>query len=86
MKHFLICDFSTITCDREMVAEVLTSHNIPFINHNNFCWELNIPNDFLTPFSDSESEELYALLVKYCKKDSLLLIVKADEYCSHPHQ
>lgn len=80
MKYFLICDFSTISCDRAKVAEILSDNEISFTNHNNFCWELDVPKTFGNPFCESDAESIYVLFHDYLNPDSLLLVVKADEY------
>lgn len=83
MKYFLICDFSTLSCNRQTVANILTENEISFINHNNFCWELDVPNETGNPFTEIIAEFIRCLFLKYCDKDSFLLVVKADEYCFH---
>lgn len=80
MKYFLICDFSTISCDRSKVAEILSENEITFTNHNDFCWELDVPASFGSPFCDSDSESIYYLFQDYLNKNSFLLVVKSDEY------
>ena len=80
VKYFLICDFSTISCDRAKVAEILSENEISFTNHNNFCWELDVPKSFGSPFCDSDSEAIHSLFLNNLNKNSFLLVVKADEY------
>ena len=80
MKYFLICDFSTILCDRTKVAEILSENEISFENHNNFCWELDVPTSFGNPFCESDSESIHSLFLDYLNRDSFFLVVKADEY------
>ena len=80
MKYFLICDFSTISCDRSKVAKILSGNEILFENRNNFCWELEVPTSFGNPFCASNSESIHDLFLNYLNKNSFLLLVKADEY------
>lgn len=80
MKYFLFCDFSTMSCDRAKVAEVLSENEILFINHNNFIWELDVPNTFGVPMIDTTAENIHYLFEKYTNRDSFLLVVKADEH------
>lgn len=80
MKYFLFCDFSTISCDRARVAEILTENNISFGNHNNFCWELDVPNTFGLPMIETTAENVHYLFDNYIDCNSFLLVVKADEY------
>lgn len=84
MKYFLVCDFSTLSCDRQTVANILYSHEITFINHNNFCWELDVPDTFENPFTNNVSEDIAYLFNDYCDKNSFLLVIKAEEYCLNP--
>ena len=85
VKYFLICDFSTISCDRVKVAEILSENEISFTNHNNFCWELDVPDSFGSPFCDTVSDSIYSLFLNYLNKNSFLLVVKADEYYPNGH-
>ena len=80
MKYFLFCDFSTISCDREKIAEMLTENDITFANINNFCWELKVPDKFGIPICDTTAESIHCLFYQYTHKNSLLLVVKANEY------
>lgn len=80
MKYFLICDFSTISCDRENMAKILAENDITFANINNFCWELNVPETFGNPLCDTTAESIHCLFYQYTHKNSLLLVVKANEY------
>lgn len=80
VKYFLICDFSTISCDRAKVAEILSENEISFTNLNNFFWELDVPATFGNPFCDTCSESIHSLFLNYLNKNSFLLVVKADEY------
>lgn len=80
MKYFMICDFSSISCDRFKIAEILLENEISFTNINNFCWELDIPKTFGSPFCDFVAESIYSLFLPYLNKESFLLVVKADEY------
>ena len=82
MKYFLICDFSTLSCNRAKVAEILSENEINFLNHNNFFWELNVPENFGTPFNDTVAEDIHYLFADFQKPDTLLVVVKAEEYCS----
>lgn len=85
MKYFLICDFSTINCDRVQFSEILEENNIEFSNRNNFCWELDIPNDFQTPFCDNTSEQLINLFSKYLTQASQIMAIKCDEFYEYSH-
>lgn len=80
MKYFLICDFSTISCERSEVGNILLDNGISFINHNNFFWELDVPDTFGIPFFETISENIHYLFKKYINRNSLFLVVKADEY------
>ena len=80
MKYFLFCDFSTVSCERKTIAEILEKNEIEFINHNNFLWELEVPSTFGDPFCDTVADAIYCLFLNYIDRHSHLLVVKADEY------
>ena len=80
MKYFLLCDFSTFSCDRSKVAEILEKNEITYQNINNFVWELNVPTTFGHPFMDSTAECIHYLFNEYADRNSIILVVKADEY------
>lgn len=80
MKYFIICDFATIKCDHIKMAEILSENEIEFRNHNNFCWELDIPKEFGLPFFETVAENIHYLFKAYIDRHSFLLVVKADEY------
>lgn len=82
MKYFLICNFSTIKCDRSKIAEILDENKISFSNHNDFFWALDVPTSFGSPmYADlSPAEEIHDLFHDYVDRHSFLLVVKADEY------
>lgn len=80
MKYFLICDFSTMSCDKSKVAEILSEAEIDFVNHNNFFWELDVPDTVCLPTTESTAETIHYLFHNYIDKSSFLLVVKADEH------
>lgn len=80
MKYFMFCDFSTIKCDKYQIAQILTSNNINFVNRNNHLWELDVPKEFFTPFFGSSSEQISLLFDDFSTDETMLLVVKADDY------
>lgn len=80
MKYFMFCDFSTISCDRSKIAEILSDNKIEFTNRNNFLWELDVPETFGSPFIENIAEAIHYLFHDYADANSVLVVVKADEY------
>lgn len=76
----MFCDLGTISCDRAKVAEILSSNDIEFHNHNNYLWELDVPETVGSPFIATVSEAIHYLFNEYTNINSLLLVVKPDEY------